>query len=213
MGRLSSDSLRAIGHVMCIDSPTVDLCREAMSRDPIIRSLLGTDSAGDCDVSSIPLYRWRQIRDHTLRRDDGRDGRPTVMVAFDRSEAAADGLRDEVFEDHLEYLIRSERVVATGALHVATEKKADKKSIPVGELMIFNAVDRDDAIDFVENDPSALAGLYETMTVHRFNNLDVTGKFVSENLYYPKRETYQMKEALEHWGYPTEDHQTKWLNW
>ena len=70
-----------------------------------------------------------------------------------------------------------------------------------------------DAIEFVENDPAARAGLYETMTVHRFNSLDVTGKFVSENLYFPGQNTYQMKEAMEHWGYPVDDLQTKWLNW
>jgi hypothetical protein len=51
------------------------------------------------------------------------------------------------------------------------------------------------------------------MTVHRYNQLDVTGKFVSENLYYPNQNTYQMKEAMEYWGYPVDDEQTKWLNW
>jgi len=96
---------------------------------------------------------------------------------------------------------------------VATEKKTDGKSIVVGTLLLFNARDREDAVDFVENDPAALAGLYETMTVHRYNSLDVTGKFVSENLWFPKQNTYQMKEAMEYWGYPVDDEQTKWLNW
>lgn len=211
---LSSDLQRTIGHVMCVDASTMEDCREALSRDPIIRSLLGTnDKNGECDVSSIPLYRWRQIRDHTLRRDDGRDGRPNMLLAFDRKEAMSDGVREEVTNDHLEYLIRSERIIAAGPLHVATAKKTDPKSIPIGTLLFFNSPDRDEAIDFVQNDPAALAGLYETMSVHRFNNLDVTGKFVSENLYFPKQNTYQMKEAMEYWGYPVEDQQTKWLNW
>lgn len=199
---------------MCIDSPTIEDCREALSRDPIVRSLLGTDADGNCDVSPVPLYRWRQIRDHTLRRDDGRDGMPPHMVlAFDRPEAMSDGLREEVTNAHLEYLIRSERIVAGGPLHVATPDKTDPKSVAVGTLLIFNAANRDDAIDFVESDPAALAGLYGTMTVHRYNNLDVTGKFVSENLYFPNQNTYQMKEAMEYWGYPVDDLQTKWLNW
>ena len=210
--RLSSDLQRTIGHAMCIDSPTIDDCREALSRDPIIRFLLGVDSDGKCDVSSIPLYRWRQIRDHTLRRDDGRDGLPTMALAFDRPEAMSDGLREEVTNEHLEYLIRSERVIAAGPLHVATAEKTDPKSIAIGTLLFFNSLDREDAIGFVENDPAALAGLYETMTVHRYNNLDVTGKFVSENLYFPGQNTYQMKEAMEHWGYPVDDLQTRWLN-
>ena len=199
---------------MCIDSPTIEDCREALSRDPIIQSLLGVDpNTGKCDVSSIPLYRWRQIRDHTLRRDDGRDGLPNMVIAFDRKEAMSDGVREEITNDHLEYLIRSERVIAAGPLHVATPEKTDPTSIPMGTLLFFNAADREDAIDFVENDPAALAGLYESIYVHRFNNLDVTGKFVSENLYFPKQNTYQMKEAMEHWGYPVNDQQTKWLNW
>ena len=210
---LSSDLQRTIGHAMCIDAPTIENCREALSRDPIIQSLIGVDSDGQCDVSSVPLYRWRQIRDHTLRRDDGRDGRPTMVLAFDRPEAMSDGLREEIFNDHLEYLIKSERIVAAGPLHAATAKKADPDSIAVGTLLLFNAVDRDDAVEFVENDPAAMAGLYETMTVHRYNSLDVTGKFVSENLYFPNQNTYQMKEAMNHWGYPVGDHQTKWLNW
>jgi len=209
---LSSDLQRTVGHAMCIDSPTIHNCREALSRDPIIRSLLGVDSDGECDVSSIPLYRWRQIRDHTLRRDDGRDGLPQMVLAFDRPEAKSDGLREEVFNDHLEYLIRSERIISAGPLHVATEEKTDSKSIAVGTLMFFNAPDRANAVEFVENDPASKAGLYETITVHRYNNLDVTGKFVSENLYFPEQNTYQMKDAMGHWGYPVDDLQTKWLN-
>ncbi|KAL7489759.1 hypothetical protein ACHAW6_015429 [Cyclotella cf. meneghiniana] len=211
---LSSDLQRTIGHAMCLDSPTLEHCREALSRDPIIRSILGVDpQTGECDVSSVPLYRWRHIRDHTLRRDDGRDGRPNMLLAFDRPEAMSDGVREEHYNKHLEYMIRSDRVIAAGPLHVATEEKMDPKSIPIGTLMLFNAMNRDHAIDFVENDPFALEGLYETMTVHRYNSLDVTGKFVSENLYFPNQETYQMKEAMEYWGYPVDDDQTKWLNW
>jgi len=145
--------------------------------------------------------------------DDGRNGLPTMLLAFDRPEAMSDGLREEVQNEHLEYLIRSERIVASGPLHVATKEKSDPNSVAVGTLMIFNAEDRDEAIKFVENDPMAVAGVYETMTVHRYNQLDVTGKFVSENLYYPNQNTYQMKEAMEYWGYPVDDEQTKWLNW
>lgn len=211
---LSSDLQRTVGHAMCIDSPTIEDCRDALSNDPIVRSLLGVDpTSGVCDASAVPLYRWRQIRDHTLRRDDGRDGLPNMVMAFDRPEAISDGLRDEVWEDHLEYLIRIERVISAGPLHVATPDKTDAKSIAMGTLLFFNAVDRADAINFVESDPAANAGLYATITVHRFNSLDVTGKFVSENLYFPGQNTYQMKEAMEYWGYPVDDLQTRWLNW
>ena len=210
---LSSDLQRTIGHAMCIDSPTLDHCREALSRDPLVRMVLGADAEGRCDASSVPLYRWRHIRDHTLRRDDGRDGCPTMLLAFDRPEAMSDGVREATFHDQLEHWIRSERVIAAGPLHVATADKPDAKSVPVGTLVCFNAADRDDAVDFVESDPAARAGLYENMTVHRYNDLDVTGKFVTENEIFPRQNTMQMKEAMGYWGYPVEDKQTKWLNW
>ena len=213
---LSSDLQRTVGHAMCIDSPTIGDCREALSRDPVVRHLLGVDPAtGECDASRVPLYRWRQIRDHTLRRDDGRDGLPNMVMALDRPGEASGGgsLRGEVSNDHLEYLIRSERVIAAGPLHVATPDKTDPASVAVGTLLFVNAADREDAIAFAEGDPAARAGLYETITVHRFNSLDVTGKFVSENLYFPGQNTYQMKEAMEYWGYPVDDLQTRWLNW
>ena len=200
---------------MCIDSPTLSDCREALSRDPIIQKLVGVDpKTGECDASSIPLYRWRHIRDHTLRRDIGRDGLPNMLLAFDHPEATAEGVREANYNKHLEYMIRSERIIAAGPLHVATEEKMDPKSVPVGTLMLFNAVDRDNAVEFVEKDPLALEGLYDTMTVSRYNMLDVTGKFVSKNIYYPDAsETGQMKEAMEVWGYPVNDDQTRWLNW
>ena len=93
------------------------------------------------------------------------------------------------------------------------DKLLTRNKIFVDRTRDIGVISREEAIDFVENDPAALAGLYEAMSVHRFNSLDVTGKFVSENLYFPKQNTYQMKEALEHWGYPVDDHQTKWHNW
>jgi uncharacterized protein YciI len=199
---------------MCIDSPTLADCQEALSRDPIIQQLVGVDpKTGICDVSSIPLYRWRHIRDHTLRRDDGRNGYPNILLAFDHPEATAEGVREANYNKHLEYMIRSERIIAAGPLHVATKDKMDPKSVAVGTLMLFNAKDRDHAIEFVENDPLALEGLYDTMTVSRYNMLDVTGKFVIRNEYFPDDETSQMKEAMEVWGYPVDDDQTKWLNW
>jgi len=77
---------------------------------------------------------------------------------------------------------------------------------------LFNAMDRDAAIDFIESMPAAEEGLYGDMRVHFYNNLDITGKFVAED---PLRDApcHQMKEAMEVWGYPVADDQTPWLNW
>lgn len=160
------------------------------------------------DPSRLQLYRWRQIRDYSLRRDDGRFGYPCLCLGLDVEDAK----RSETEQDALQYLIQSERVIAAGSLFLPTEFKNDPSSLPVGDLILFNAPDRQNAIQFAENLPSAAAGLYDDLRVYFYNTLDITGKFVSED---PLRDAPggQMKEALEYWGYPVADEQTPWLNW
>ena len=195
---------------MCIESTAIHHAQDLLSRDPIVQKLTGGD------ISNIPFFRWRQIRDYTLRIDDGRKGTPHLLIAMDRSaEEGIGNLREEVQNDYLEYLIRSESVIACGPMHLPTEMKDDPSSDAVGDFILFNAVDRDAAIEFAENSPAAEAGLYASMKLHKFNSLDVTGKFVSTDTVYPKKtkHTEDMKEALEHWGYPVEDTQTRWINW
>lgn len=182
--------------------------RDLLVEDPIVRSL--TDNGNRVD--DVPVYRWRHIRDHTLRIDDGRFGFPCMMVGMDDDPEIVGNARQETEKDVLEYLIRSKKVIMAGPLHLPTEIKNHPSSLAVGDLIMFNAKDRDDAIEFVEKMPSAQAGLYKDLRVHFYNNLDVTGKFVSED---PVRDApgYQMKEAMEIWGYPVDDDQTPWLNW
>jgi len=206
---LASDMKRTVGHVMCIESTTVEHAKDVLSHDPIVQMLTGGD------VSNIPFYRWRHLRDFTLRNDDGREGKPTLLLAMDRTaEDGVGDLREESRKDHLEYLIRSERVIATGPLHLPTAFKDDPSSLPVGNLLLFNTNGREDAVNFVENDPSAKNGLYESMRVFRYNSIDVTGKFVAQNLLDPEKNkpTADVKEAMEYWGYPVGDAQTGWLN-
>lgn len=197
---------------MCIESKTLENAQKALANEPIIQMLTNGD------ISKIPFYRWRHIRDHTLRMDDGRDGIPNLLISMDRLPEEVPNvasMRESLHKDYLEYLIRSERVIAAGPLHLPTELKDDPSSIAVGDFVLFNAPNRQSAIEFAENSPAAQAGLYESMKLHRFNALDVTGKFVSTDLVDPQRtrRTEEMKEALEYWGYPVGDHETKWLNW
>ena len=210
--RLSADMKRTVGHMVCIESTELGYAQDLLSNDPIVQKLTGGD------ISEIPLFRWRQIRDYSLRIDDGRKGFPYLLISMDRSpEEAGDiaQVREEVKNDYLEYLIRSERIIGTGPMHLPTEFKDDPSSIAVGDFILFNAADRDDAIEFAENSPAAQAGLYGSMKLQRYNSLDVTGKFVATDTVYPERNkhTEDMKEALEHWGHPVDDKQTKWLNW
>ncbi len=209
---LSTDVRRTIGHVICMESTKLEYVQELLSREPIVQKWTGGD------ISQIPLYRWRHIRDYTLRQDDGRFGTPAMCLAFDEdtdddlTSGGDENIRQETSQANLEYLIRSERVIAAGPLHLPTEYKNDPSSLPAGDLIMFNAEDRDDAISFCENLPSAQEGLYKSMKVYFYNNFDITGKFVSED---PFRDAQceQMRDALEYWGYPVQDEQTPWLNW
>lgn len=203
---LSSDLRRVIGHAICLESTAINHIRDVLSRDPIVQMLTGGN------IANIPLYRWRHIRDYSLRIDDGRFGYPCLCLALDRDVEEVGNLRDELREKNLEYLIRSEKIIAAGSLHLPTVFKDDPSSFPVGDLLLFNAKNRDDAIQFAENLPNAKEGLYDTMKVHFYNQLDITGKFVSED---PLRDSpcEQMKEAMDVWGYPVRDEQTPWLNW
>lgn len=203
---LASDLQRIVGSLMILETTDLKHVNEMLREEPNLVDLNGGD------VSKIQLYRWRQIRDYTLRIDDGRFGFPCMMVGLDDEPENIGNLRSEMKASALEYLIKSERVIASGALHLPTEFKDDPSSIPVGDLILFNAKNREDAIQFVEDMPSAMEGLYKDLRVHFYNNLDITGKFVSED---PLRDApgYQMKEALEYWGYPVDDEQTPWLNW
>mmetsp|Transcript_26382 Transcript_26382/g.61972 ORF Transcript_26382/g.61972 Transcript_26382/m.61972 type:complete len:404 (-) Transcript_26382:303-1514(-) len=206
---LASDLKRIIGHCMVLESTDLKHVKDLLREDPILKSL--TD--GGERVDEVPLYRWRHIRDYSLRQDDGRFGFPCLMIGLDDDpEVIGNDLRPETEKPLLEYLINSQKVIAGGPLHLPTEFKDDPSSIAVGDLIMFNAKDREDAISFVENLPSSQAGLYKDLRVHFYNQLDVTGKFVSED---PNRDApgYQMKEAMEYWGYPVEDEQTPWLNW
>jgi len=129
--RLSSDLKRVIGHVMCLESEKLEDARALLSRDPIVKMLTG----GNLD--DIPFYRWRHIRDHSLRIDDGRFGYPCMCLALDEELEEVGNLRGEVRDDMLEYLIRSERVIAAGPLHLPTELKDDPSSIPVGASSVL----------------------------------------------------------------------------
>lgn len=204
---LSSDLVRVIGQVMCVESSDLSYVKDFLKKEPLLNFFTGGD------ISEVPIYRWRQIRDYTMMVDDGNVyGFPCMLLALDEdAETGVGNLRQTTNETHLEYLIRSERVIGTGPLHLCTELKQDPSSIALGDLVMFNAKDREDAIDFVEDDPRAVAGLYKSMQVHFYNDLDITGKFVATNR-FEKEPIEDMKEYLEMTGYPISDEQTPWLN-
>lgn len=204
---LSVDLKRVIGQAICLESAELADAQKFLEEEPLVNSFTGGD------LSKIPIYRWRHIRDYSLRRDDGRYGTPAMLLALDEdAESGTGDLRQQTNETNLEYWIRSERVIAAGPLHLCTELKDDPSSIAVGDLVFFNAEDREQAIDYAEKEPRAMSGMYKSMQVHFYNNLDVTGKFVAKNR-FEYEPADDMKEAMEHWGYPVADEETPWLNW
>ncbi|CAJ1934491.1 unnamed protein product [Cylindrotheca closterium] len=206
---LSADLQRIVGHAMILESPDICHVKEMLAEEPFLKALNGGD------WSKINLFRWRHIRDYTLRRDDGRLGYPCMMFGIDHdpeTDNDSKQIREETKDAFMEYLIKSERIIMAGPLHMPTEIKDDPSSIATGDFILFNAKSREDAIQFVEEMPTSAEGLYKDLRVHFYNTLDITGKFISED---PMRDApnYQMKEAMKEWGYPVEDNETRWLNW
>jgi len=120
---------------MCLESTEVRYVKELLFEEPIVKMLTTTGGGGNDDddddrLSKIPIYRWRHIRDYSLRQDDGRFGYPCMCLALDEDPEQVGDLRKQVRDDTLEYLIRSERVIAAGPLHLLTELKDDPSSIP-----------------------------------------------------------------------------------
>jgi hypothetical protein len=187
---------------MCLESTELHYAQDAVRNDPIVQHLTGGD------ITNIPLYRWRHIRDSTLRMDDGRFGYPCLCLGLDR---AIDSPRNVDHQNQqLEYLIRSQRVIKAGPLHPPTIRKEDNWA--VGDAIFFNAEHRDEAVRFAENLPLAQAGAYQSLRVYFYNTLDVTGKFVTDNMIM-ENPMSDMKDAMLEWGYPVDDQQTPWLNW
>ena len=194
---------------MILETLDIKYIHEMLREDPVLRAITRGDEEA---YKRVPLYRWRHIRDHTLRHDDGRFGYPCMMIGLDDEPEVVGNTRADTAEETLRYLMLSDKVIAAGPIHLPTEFKDDPSSIAVGDLIMFNAKDRNDAVEFVENMPTSMKGLYKDLRVHFYNNLDVTGKFISES---PLRDTpcADMREAMEVWGYPVDEDQTRWLNW
>lgn len=79
----------------------------------------------------------------------------------------------------------------------------------IGNLVMFNAKDRMDAVSFAEDDPCALAGLYKSLRVHRYNTADISGKCIAVDRYSTTADP--LWEEMENEGYAVYDYQTPWL--
>lgn len=237
-GEVGEESSLGIGHAICIDSNSLSYAQEVLSKEPILQALTNADddvffeddiltlpsplstttkasARPDADLSKVKLFRWRHIKDHSLRQDDGMlDMTPWLIIALDRPDQ--EELRSATNRSHIEYLIDSERIVMAGPLYTTTttttsstnEGVSSTATAAVGNLMIVNAFDRDHAIQFAENDPCALVGLYESIRVHEYNTIDISGKFVTVQI----GDQDKVRRVMKSWGYPLNEDQTAWIN-
>jgi uncharacterized protein YciI len=64
---------------------------------------------------------------------------------------------------HIEYVTRNaDRIIASGGLF------PDDDDFPNGGLVILDVERRQEAVDYIENDPFFLNGIFTTYTIHRF---------------------------------------------
>jgi uncharacterized protein YciI len=241
-GEEGQDTSLGIGHAICIDSNSLSYAQELLSKEPILQALTNaeddtfdlpvyediltmpspltttTSTRPPADLSKVKLFRWRHIKDHSLRQDDGMlDRTPWIVIALDRPDQQS--LRAATNRSHVEYLIDSERIVMAGPLYATPTNSSSSSSsstraaegtteAAIGNFMIVNALDRNDAVQFAENDPCALAGLYESIRIHDYNAIDVSGKFVTVQI----GDQDKVRAVMKSWGYPLNEDQTAWIN-
>lgn len=240
-GEEGQDTSLGIGHAICIDSNSLSYAQELLSKEPILQALTNADddtfdlpvhediltmpspltatttTRPLADLSKVKLFRWRHIKDHSLRQDDGMlDRTPWIIIALDRPNQQS--LRAATNRSHVEYLIDSERIVMAGPLYttptnsnsssMAAEDTFPSPEPAVGNFMVVNALDRNDAVQFAENDPCALAGLYDSIRIHDYNAIDVSGKFVTVQI----GDQDKVRAVMKSWGYPLNEDQTAWIN-
>ena len=64
---------------------------------------------------------------------------------------------------HIEYITRNtHRIIVSGGFF------PDDDDFPNGGLIILDVESRKDAIDYIENDPFFLSGIFSTYTIRRF---------------------------------------------
>jgi uncharacterized protein YciI len=64
---------------------------------------------------------------------------------------------------HLEYVIKNaHRIIASGGFF------PDDDDFPIGGLIILDTESRQEAVDYIENDPFFLNGIFSEYTINRF---------------------------------------------
>lgn len=71
--------------------------------------------------------------------------------------------KSRVRPTHIDYVSRNQnRIIASGGLF------PDDDDFPNGGLIILDAASRREAVDYIENDPFFLNGIFSSYTIHRW---------------------------------------------
>ncbi|CAM9473604.1 unnamed protein product [Ascophyllum nodosum] len=168
---LSPSKYKTIGNIMCVRAHSKEAAIRLLESDPFrAADLYETVSLYRYPYSTAGEFNW-QLAAH-----------PYVALSMDREGQSR--LREDNFPRHLEYLGNTKRCTGVGPIFDPSLDKDDPASAPVGSLVFFNAATDEEARETVENDPLNEAGLFESMFIARFNDLDLSGL----HLAYPSRD-------------------------
>lgn len=82
--------------------------------------------------------------------------------------------KKEIRSVHLKYILKNaHRIIASGGLF------PDDDDFPNGGLILLDTESRQEAIDYIENDPFFLNGIFSKYTVHRWRKFIFDYKRVS----------------------------------
>ncbi|CAB1101327.1 unnamed protein product [Ectocarpus sp. CCAP 1310/34] len=99
---------------------------------------------------------------------------PYLALCMDKKGKAK--LREKNNDAHLEYYEKTRRrCIGEGPILSSDLAEDSPRNKPVGSLMFFNAINDEEARETAEGDPFNQAGLYDSVFVARFNEIDLSG--------------------------------------
>ncbi|CAN0408997.1 unnamed protein product [Ectocarpus sp. 12 AP-2014] len=181
---LSPSKCRVIGNMFCIRSYTKEGALRLLEEDPYRKSgLFGTVSLYRYPYNMGGGFNWHL------------SNFPYLALCMDKKGKTK--LREKNNDAHLEYFEKTRRCIGEGPIVSSDLAEDSPRNKPVGSLMFFNAINDEEARETAEGDPFNQAGLYDSVFVARFNEIDLSGiGLVRANRIDPMRDM-MAKEGLD----------------
>jgi uncharacterized protein YciI len=95
-------------------------------------------------------------------------------ITFTGAPGIDKGRKSSFRATHIEYVTRNaERVILSGGVF------PEDDDFPNGGLIVLDVGSREDAVDYIENDPFFLNGIFTTYTIQRFRKFNFDRKRVT----------------------------------